>query len=418
MNHLSILIGFICLISLVSGAPRRFDQHKVIRISTENEGQLYFLKDLQRNSTLDFWVEPSRVGRDVDLRLDPDQCDWVYKQLTDKSISYTPFIEDVQDLIDRQMTPNPNDFYSQYNSYADIITWIKGLQTQYPHLVTLINLGNSYEGRELLAVKVTASNATKTPAIWFDGCIHAREWIATATVIYMLGNILSDYNRDPVVTRLVNSLAIYVLPVFNPDGYSYTWTGDRMWRKTRTPNAGSTCIGTDPNRNWDFKWGGSDSIWDPCNDAYPGSKAFSEIEVKTIGEYLTNTNNDNNSPVNFKGYINFHSYSQLWMSPWGYTSDLPKDYEVQNALSAKCAAAIQAGGYNTQYQYGPISVTIYPASGSSADYTYGLSNILYSYGVELRDTGDYGFLLPPDQIVPSGIETYAAIKLWASAVLG
>jgi murein tripeptide amidase MpaA len=413
--NLSILFGFICLLSVVSGGPLRFDNHKVIRISPQSKDQLDFLVELRKNTSLDFWVEPSRLGRDVDLRLDEAQCDWVCKQLKDRSILHRTFIEDVQALIDRQMEPNPDDFYSQYNSYADIITWIKGLQTQYPHLVTLINLGNSYEGRELLAVKVTASNATNTPAIWFDGCIHAREWIATATVIYMLGNLLSDYSRDPTVTRLVNGLEIYVLPVFNADGYSYTWTDNRMWRKTRSPNAGSTCIGTDPNRNWDFHWNGADSSNNPCDDTYIGSKAFSEVEVRTVGEYIKNANAQTNK---FKGYINFHSYSQLWMSPWGYTSDLPKDYNVQNSLSAKCAAAIQAGGYNTEYQYGPISTTIYPASGSSADYTYGVANVLYSYGVELRDTGEYGFLLPPDQIVPSGIETYAALKLWATAALG
>jgi len=307
------------------------------------------------------------------------------------------------------MEPHPDDFYSQYNSYDDIITWIKALPTQYPKLVTLVNLGNSYEGRELLAVKVTASNATNTPAIWFDGCIHAREWITTASVIYMLGHILSDYNVDPTITRLVNGLEIWVLPVFNPDGYSFTWTDNRMWRKTRSPNPGSDCIGTDPNRNWDFHWDGADSSNDPCDDTFIGAKAFSEIEVRTVGEYITKAGN-------FKGYINFHSYSQLWMSPWGYTSDLPPDYNIQNSLSAKCVDAIKAV-YGTEYQYGPISITIYPASGSSADYTYGVSKTLYSYGVELRDTGEYGFLLPADQIVPSGIETYAAVKLWATTVL-
>jgi len=125
-----------------------------------------------------------------------------------------------------------------------------------------------------------------------------------------------------------------------------------------------------------------------------------------------------NAAPKFKGYINFHRYSQLWMSPWGYTSDLPKDYTVQNNLSQKCVNALQAV-FGTQYQFGPISVTIYPASGSSADYTYGAASVLYSYGVELRDTGDYGFLLPPDQIVPSGQETYAAVKVWAlQALLG
>jgi len=226
----------------------------------------------------------------------------------------------------------------------------------------------------------------------------------------MLGHLLSDYSTDPVVTKLVNELEIYVLPIFNADGYDYTWTTDRMWRKTRSPNAGSTCIGTDPNRNWDFEWGGAGADPDPCSDAYYGSGPFSEVEVRTVGLYIKNAGN-------IRGYINFHSYSQLWMSPWGYTENLPPDYNVQNILSAQCVAAIKAV-YGTTYQYGPIATIIYPASGSSADYTYGVAKVLYSYGVELRDTGEYGFLLPPDQIVPSGVETYAALKVWALQCLG
>jgi hypothetical protein len=92
-----------------------------------------------------------------------------------------------------------------------------------------------------------------------------------------------------------------------------------------------------------------------------------------------------------KGYINFHSYDQLWMSNWGYTYTLPQDYDTQNALSAAAVAAIKAT-HGKVYEYGPIASTIYPASGSSADYTYGVCGIKYSYGVELRDNGEFGFL--------------------------
>jgi len=94
---------------------------------------------------------------------------------------------------------------------------------------------------------------------------------------------------------------------------------------------------------------------------------------------------------------------------------LPKDYTVQNTLSARCVAALQAV-HGTRYQYGPIATTIYPASGSSADYTYA-AGVLYSYGVELRDTGRFGFLLPPEQIRPTGEETLAAVLVWAATIL-
>ena len=163
----------------------------------------------------------------------------------------------------------------------------------------------------------------------------------------------------------------------------------------------SACIGTDPNRNWNFHWGEAGASPQPCSDSYQGPSPASEVEVQIIQSYLCGMGS------NLVGYINFHAYSQLWMSPWGYTSAKPVDYPAQNGLSAAAVAALQSV-YGTVYGYGTISNTIYPASGSSADYTYGVCGVKYSYGVELRDTGEFGFLLPAKEIIPSGEETYAA----------
>merc|ERR1712167_102376 len=102
--------------------------------------------------------------------------------------------------------------------------------------------------------------------------------------------------------------------------------------------------------------------------------------------------------------------------PWGYTSDPADDYEQQNAVASDAVDAL-AAVHGTKYDFGPIATTIYPASGPSADFTYGTCGAVYSYGVELRDTGRYGFLLPEDQIVPSGQETLAGVKVLAQAVI-
>jgi len=50
------------------------------------------------------------------------------------------------------------------------------------------------------------------------------------------------------------------------------------------------------------------------------------------------------------------------------------------------------------------------ATGGSYDWAKGVAGVKYSYTVELRDTGDFGFLLPRSQIVPTGDETWAALK--------
>jgi len=117
-----------------------------------------------------------------------------------------------------------------------------------------------------------------------------------------------------------------------------------------------------------------------------------------------------------KGYIAFHAYSQLWMTPWGYTVARPTDYAAQNALSRACVTALTAV-HGTQFVYGPIATTIYVASGSSVDWAYGILRVVYSATPELRDLGKYGFLLPPDQIIPSGEETFAALLVYAKTLV-
>jgi len=413
MRFFGLLFAFIIL----TIAKETFHDHKVVRIQVQSQHHLNFLYDqFLNNVTLDFWIEPGVVGRNVDLRLSPDQWTWFSEELNSRGIPHYTFIENVQELLDRQLQRNEGvttsfgdiDF-SVYHTYEEIIEWVKSLPVTYPDLVTLVTIGHSYEGRELLAVKIRSNRGpADKPAIWFNGGIHAREWISPATVIYMLGHLLEDYDTDDSVTRLIDGLEIFVLPVFNTDGYVFTWSGNRMWRKTRTPNPGSTCIGTDPNRNWDFEWGGAGTSPLPCSDSYHGPRPFSEIEVSSVGLFIANAGN-------FKGYIDFHAYGQLWMSPWGYTAALPQDHNLLNLVNARCANAI-ASVHGTQYRYGPIATTIYLASGSSVDYTYN-AGVLYSFAVELRDTGAYGFVLPPNQIIPSGEETYEALKLWAGEVL-
>lgn len=130
--------------------------------------------------------------------------------------------------------------------------------------------------------------------------------------------------------------------------------------------------------NWAFHWGeaGANSI--ACSDSYMGPSPASEPETASVQTYIC----QNNATV--KGYVNLHSYSQTWMSNWGYTDELPPDYQQQNELSQAVVAAIKSV-HGVEFDYGPIATAIYPASGSSADYTYGVCGVKYSYGAELRD---------------------------------
>lgn len=86
---------------------------------------------------------------------------------------------------------------------------------------------------------------------------RAGEWVAVSTVLYLAQRLISEYDTDPVVTKLVDHYDWFLLPVANPDGYEFSHTNDRMWRKTRSATSSSWgCKGVDPNRNFDFHWNG------------------------------------------------------------------------------------------------------------------------------------------------------------------
>lgn len=197
--------------------------------------------------------------------------------------------------------------------------------------------------------------------------------------------------------------------MLNADVDVYTWKTNRLWRKTRSPNEGTTCVGTDGNRNFEYKWGGSGSSPDPCSNEYHGSAPFSEIETKSVASFLSNI-------PDLIAYINFHSYSQFWMHAWGYTTELPLDNEAMSAVAEASVTALTAV-HGTEYVYGPLGYTLYLCAGNAVDWMYGSLGIKYSYLVELRDTGEYGFLLPEDQIIPSGEETFVGFKTFALTVL-
>ena len=75
------------------------------------------------------------------------------------------------------------------------------------------------------------------------------------TVEYLVYQLIAGYGKDEEITAWVDSYDFYVIPVINPDGFVYTQTTERLWRKSRLPplpgaNQSEVCWGIDLNRNW------------------------------------------------------------------------------------------------------------------------------------------------------------------------
>jgi len=272
-------------------------------------------------------------------------------------------------------------------------------------LVTLVNAGKSHEGRDILGLKIEGASRIARPAILYHGGIHAREWISPSTVCWIINELITKYNSDPIVKKLVDSIQWHIFPVLNVDGYSFTWTSNRMWRKTRRPNQGSTCIGTDPNRNFPYRWNSGGSSGSPCSEIFHGPTASSEVEVRNIIEYGKKLG------TNLKGYIDFHAYGMLYMRPWGFTTaaspDEPRLQKIGDGANAKIRAF-----RNSNYRSGRIAVIIYVASGSSADYFYGEHKV-NAFALELGT----GFVMPPREIELVGKENFEGVKSFGESIL-
>ncbi|CZT12730.1 probable carboxypeptidase [Rhynchosporium graminicola] len=311
-------------------------------------------------------------------------------------------------------------WFDAYHEYADHITFLNELVALNSTQSEIVIIGTSSEGRPITGIHFWgASGKGIKPAIILHGTVHAREWITTMTTEYLAYYLLQNYGSSAEIKFFVDKYDFYIFPVVNPDGFVYTQTTNRLWRKSRqvvpystclnnsTCGANSTCVGRDINRNWPFQWdvpGGASS--DPCSDVFKGFAAGDATENKILVAHT----NMIKATQGLQLYIDIHSYSQLFMTPYGYScTAVANNSESLNSLAAGASAAIHSI-YGTNFTSGPICSTIYQATGTSVDYINDVTKSNYTFVMELRDTGTYGFVLPADQILPTSVETYAGLR--------
>jgi len=271
-----------------------------------------------------------------------------------------------------------------------------------------LNLGKTHEGRDMFCLKIGTPTGQTKNSLFIDAGLHAREWISPSTAIYTISQLVNGYSTT--YKSLLDAIDIYVCPHVNPDGYEYSRTSDRLWRKTRTGPYPGGCYGVDPNRNWNFHWCGEGTSNNPCSEIYCGPSAFSEPNCRNLRQILEANNNT------IKGYITLHSYGQDFLWPYGYALNSPApDGNELNALGLQMATAIR-NVHNTRYTV-ENSASLYPAAGASDDYSKYIG-IKWVYTIELRPGANApnGFVLAASQIIPTGEETLPALILLANRI--
>jgi hypothetical protein len=243
--------------------------------------------------------------------------------------------------------------------------------------------------------------------VWLQSLQHAREWISGATMQFIADGLASGYPSNPRVKGVLDQVEFLIVPVANPDGYTYSWTTDRYWRKNRALVNGQK-MGVDPNRNWPDHWGTGGSSTNPSAENYMGPSAGSEPEIKALMKAYS-SNSD------MIAAVDVHCFSQLILRPYGWTQNRSPDEAALTKIGEVMKAEI-AKPRNTKYTNQRV-VDLYIASGGSNDWWYGLGTPKgqqkpYGMALELNPAfafGASGFVLDPKNIVPIGGEITAAI---------
>lgn len=286
-----------------------------------------------------------------------------------------------------------------YHTFTELESELTSLASVHNSIASVSSIGTSHQGRELWALKISdnvqINEDEKVVALL--GAHHAREWISVEVPLKIAQHLLEEYDTNPAVQEYVNNVEIWVVPMVNPDGHHYAVTSDRLWRKNRRDN-GDGSYGVDLNRNYSYEWGGPGSSGDTFSEIYRGPAPFSEPETQACRDFLTRIEPD--------ALISYHSYSQLILFPWGYTSDPAPDKALMQSLATTMADEIRAV-HGVSYTPGQAS-GLYLASGDTNDWLYSLFRVP-CYTIELRPRSSYpGFVLPEDQIQPTFEENLPA----------
>ena len=293
-------------------------------------------------------------------------------------------------------------FFAAFRTLDEIAAQVELYRATYPSLVSTSVLGTTFEGRNITLVRV--ATGAGLPIVFVNTGLHAREWIGPMTVMYHLDQILQQIAAHP--STAAAKYEWHLVLVSNPDGYAFTWSSDRLWRKNRSVNAASACLGTDNNRNFAWRWGESGSSTNPCSDTFQGPAAASEAETRALQQHMASI------VSRTVCFCDVHSYFTSWTSVFGYAAGVyPPNYPaLSRAMQVMQRAVAAVNGL--QYAVGTDADVISPSSGGSDDHAFSLG-IVNAFTVELR--GD-SFVGTTADIPLAGSEFSAGILALAQAL--
>ena len=306
------------------------------------------------------------------------------------------------------LSPDDKDSYS---SLDEIDMRLDEITNNNGDIAQAFVIGESVEGREIKALRISSADQKDVPEILFVGLHHAREWISYEVPLSTAEFIVKNKDSNTFLKNILNNAVLWFVPMLNPDGYLYSWEENRMWRYNRRINPDST-IGVDLNRNYDATWIKVDYVH--------GEKPFSEPETTAIRNLIEN--NVHSIPQetgiqSLDGLITYHSYGQLILYPPGSTNEPPEEIELYEELGSQMSSQIfsQCGS-----NYLTMQITgLYNTFGEMTEWFMTNNENKPAFTFELRPhMGDSaGFDLSPEQITDTVKENIPAAFYFISTII-
>jgi hypothetical protein len=325
-----------------------YSGHRVVRVLPHSDDEMVALTSWLRQPPveIDVWRWPTRSEREAAFRVSPEDFHIVTRELSRQHLTWDLPIPDLQGKIDderamvesarrklgvstaeRKLASSAEDlaFVSSYHNFDEIKAWCQQIVERYSCVASTEELGTSSEGRPIFGIRISApaagsifgdsgcsstqSQATAPrPTVYLDAGTHSREWITVGAILVVIQSILNGYYTSEILTQLLTEVDFFIVPVTNPDGWEYSITTDRMWRKTRGETGGGSenCKGADMNRNYDHHWREIDGSTDKCAENYAGASAADQPETRALQDFLLA------NAANIGVYVTFHNWGECF----------------------------------------------------------------------------------------------------------
>ncbi len=374
--------------------------------AAENLVRVEFQNPIQREAVLreglDVWTSDWESAL---LYVSDEELEWL-------AVAEIPYKR--QDEILQKQIENAEKGSKEWLTFEQYVADMENWAANHSGHVNLFSIGQSHQGRELWMMRLSDNAATDEdePEALLISLQHAREWLAGTTLHGIAQHLIENYGSDPGVTELLNAMEVYVLLVANPDGYVFSHTDDRFWRKNRRNNGGGS-FGVDLNRNWPWEWKSEPNM---NSQTWSGPAPLTEPENIALNDWMT-------APQRrLAGLLNYHTFGTIAMHNWAYTAEFPSNVDVMEPLVQQYAADVETVN-GLPMRWGRWSVSL-GNTGAGATIDYAAADLgIPSLTLELRpgDSGDGGFAPDPSVIPLSLSENIpAAVNFleWAGDVGG